>query len=53
MAVLITAVLIVGIYKYSTIWHSDSAVERISLGYQWNDGSLGISKPSTEIHDSQ
>jgi len=45
-------VVLVGVYKYSTVWHSDSATECFSVGDQWNDGSLGVCKSSTEIHEA-
>ena len=42
----------VGIYEYSTVWHPDSATECISLGHQRNDGSMGVTETSPEIHES-
>lgn len=44
-------IVIVGVYKHSTLRHSNRSTECISLGYQWNDGSLGVTEPSPEIHE--
>jgi len=49
----VMVIALVDIYKYSTVRHPDCATECISVGHQRNDGSLDISEPSPEIHESQ
>ena len=49
----ITGIIFVGVHEYCTVWHPDSTVECIPLGYQWHDGSLGVDKPSPEIYEPQ
>jgi len=45
--------VLVGVHKYSAVWHLDSATECVSVGDQRYDGSLGVREPSTEIHEPQ
>ena len=45
------AVVIVGVHEHCSFRYLDSATECLPLGHQWNDGSLGVSEPSSEIHE--